>query len=205
MARRCRPWWPGRSGPGGRKLIACSAHHRRSRRRASASRRRWRRFSTRSSAVVGLVGASEVELELGVSRATAQVHLAELLKRGLIELDLADGLLGRPENRYHIRGSTRGRIPNLGWMLGAFERTAVASVVGSNAPFDVGSKMRRSPVIKMTVFLGMAVLLAAGMPSSKKSSSGTPTAAASTAAPAAAPSSAAASGACAAGAAAPAR
>ena len=64
--------------------------------------------------------------------------------------------------------------------------------------------MRRSPVIKMTVFLGMAALLVAGCSSSKKSSSGTPTAAASTAAPAAAPSSAAASGAGAAGAAAPA-
>lgn len=50
--------------------------------------------------------------------------------------------------------------------------------------------MRRSPVIKMTVFLGMAALLAAGCSSSKKSSSGTPTAAATTAAP----SSAAASG-----------
>lgn len=48
------------------------------------------------------VGASEVAAQLGVSRATAQRHLAELLKRGLIELDLAYGSAGRPENRYHI-------------------------------------------------------------------------------------------------------
>ena len=51
--------------------------------------------------------------------------------------------------------------------------------------------MRTSPVIKATVFLGMAALLVAGCSSSKKSSSGTPTAAASIPAAAAAPSSAA--------------
>ena len=53
--------------------------------------------------------------------------------------------------------------------------------------------MRTSPVIKATVFLGLAALLVAGCASSKKSSSGTPTAAGSTAA-AAAPASAAAGG-----------
>jgi response regulator of citrate/malate metabolism len=48
------------------------------------------------------LGASDVAAQLGVSRATAQRHLAELLKRGLIELDLAYGSAGRPENLYHI-------------------------------------------------------------------------------------------------------
>ena len=51
--------------------------------------------------------------------------------------------------------------------------------------------MRTSPVIKATVFLGLAALLVAGCASKKSSSSSTPTAAASTAA---APASAAASG-----------
>jgi predicted lipoprotein with Yx(FWY)xxD motif len=58
--------------------------------------------------------------------------------------------------------------------------------------------MSRSPVIKMTVFLGTAALLVAGCSSSKKASSGTPTAAATTAA-AAAPASAAPASAAAAG------
>jgi response regulator of citrate/malate metabolism len=48
------------------------------------------------------LGASDVAAQLGVSRATAQRHLAELLKRGLIELDLAYGSAGRPENLYHV-------------------------------------------------------------------------------------------------------
>jgi response regulator of citrate/malate metabolism len=48
------------------------------------------------------LGASDVAAQLGVSRATAQRHLAELLKRGLIELDLAYGSAGRPENLYHL-------------------------------------------------------------------------------------------------------
>jgi response regulator of citrate/malate metabolism len=48
------------------------------------------------------LGASDVAAELGVSRPTAQRHLAELLKRGLIEVDLAYGSAGRPENLYHV-------------------------------------------------------------------------------------------------------
>jgi response regulator of citrate/malate metabolism len=48
------------------------------------------------------LGASDVAAQIGVSRATAQRHLAELLKRGLIELDLAYGSAGRPENLYHL-------------------------------------------------------------------------------------------------------
>ena len=59
--------------------------------------------------------------------------------------------------------------------------------------------MSRSPILKATVFLGMAALLVAGCSSSKKSSSGTPAAAASTAAPAVAASSAAPAGAAAGG------
>jgi response regulator of citrate/malate metabolism len=49
------------------------------------------------------LGASDVAAQLGVSRPTAQRHLAELLKRGLIELDLAYGSAGRPENLYALR------------------------------------------------------------------------------------------------------
>jgi response regulator of citrate/malate metabolism len=48
------------------------------------------------------LGASDVAAQIGVSRATAQRHLAELLKRGLIELDLAYGSAGRPENLYRL-------------------------------------------------------------------------------------------------------
>ncbi len=64
--------------------------------------------------------------------------------------------------------------------------------------------MSRSPMIKATVFFGMAALLVAGCSSSTKSSAGTPTAAATTAAPAstaaaAAPASAAPASAAAAG------
>jgi predicted lipoprotein with Yx(FWY)xxD motif len=73
---------------------------------------------------------------------------------------------------------------------------AAARVVGPTAHYDVGSqKMRTSPVIKATVFAGLAALLVAGCSSSKKSSSATPTAAASTAAAAAPASAAAGSGA----------
>jgi response regulator of citrate/malate metabolism len=54
------------------------------------------------------VGAAEVANQIGVSRPTAQRHLAELLRRGLIEVSLAYGSAGRPENRYHVsRPSTK--------------------------------------------------------------------------------------------------
>lgn len=48
------------------------------------------------------IGASDVASQVGVSRPTAQRHLAELLRRGLIELDLAYGSAGRPENLYRL-------------------------------------------------------------------------------------------------------
>lgn len=48
------------------------------------------------------LGASDVAAQIGVSRPTAQRHLADLLRRGLIELDLAYGSTGRPENLYRI-------------------------------------------------------------------------------------------------------
>jgi response regulator of citrate/malate metabolism len=50
------------------------------------------------------VSAAEVADQLGVSRATAQRYLADLLRRGLVELDLNYGSTGRPEHRYQIRG-----------------------------------------------------------------------------------------------------
>lgn len=46
------------------------------------------------------VGASEVADRLGASRPTAQRYLASLLRRQLIDLDLAYGATGRPEHRY---------------------------------------------------------------------------------------------------------
>jgi response regulator of citrate/malate metabolism len=51
------------------------------------------------------LSASDVATQLGVSRPTAQRHLAELLKRGLIEVDLAYGSVGRPENLYRAAKS----------------------------------------------------------------------------------------------------
>jgi response regulator of citrate/malate metabolism len=52
------------------------------------------------------VSAADVAERLGVSRATAQRYLADMLRRGLIELDLSYGSPGRPEHRYRPR--TRG-------------------------------------------------------------------------------------------------
>lgn len=45
--------------------------------------------------------ASEVADRAGVSRATAQRHLATLAARGVIEVRLRYGTTGRPEHRYH--------------------------------------------------------------------------------------------------------
>jgi response regulator of citrate/malate metabolism len=50
------------------------------------------------------VSAADVADRLGVSRATAQRYLADLLRRGLVELDLNYGSTGRPEHRYQVRG-----------------------------------------------------------------------------------------------------
>jgi response regulator of citrate/malate metabolism len=49
------------------------------------------------------VSAADVADQLGVSRATAQRYLADLFRRGIIELDLNYGNTGRPEHRYQIR------------------------------------------------------------------------------------------------------
>lgn len=48
--------------------------------------------------------ASSVELaeRVGVSRATAQRHLAELAARGAVEVTLQYGSAGRPEHRYRV-------------------------------------------------------------------------------------------------------
>ncbi|WOF23971.1 response regulator [Microbacterium betulae] len=48
--------------------------------------------------------ASSVELaeRIGVSRATAQRHLAELAARGAVEVALRYGTAGRPEHRYRV-------------------------------------------------------------------------------------------------------
>jgi response regulator of citrate/malate metabolism len=48
------------------------------------------------------LSASEVAEQLGVSRATAQRYLADLVRRGLIDLSLNYGTTGRPEHRYHV-------------------------------------------------------------------------------------------------------
>ncbi|WP_345803271.1 response regulator [Microbacterium sp. AZCO] len=47
--------------------------------------------------------ATEVAERSGVSRATAQRHLATLAARGIIEVRLRYGTTGRPEHRYHRR------------------------------------------------------------------------------------------------------
>ena len=49
------------------------------------------------------LSAAEVAERLGVSRATAQRYLADLVRRGLAELSLHRGGTGRPEHRYHAR------------------------------------------------------------------------------------------------------
>jgi response regulator of citrate/malate metabolism len=51
----------------------------------------------------GEVSASDVADRLGISRATAQRYLADMVRRGLIDLDLSYGAPGRPEHRYRVR------------------------------------------------------------------------------------------------------
>lgn len=48
--------------------------------------------------------AAEVAERAGISRATAQRHLAALAERGLVEVSLRYGTTGRPEHRYRRRG-----------------------------------------------------------------------------------------------------
>ncbi|WP_410627902.1 helix-turn-helix domain-containing protein [Amycolatopsis sp. cmx-8-4] len=45
--------------------------------------------------------AVEVAKQLGVSRAAAQQYLADLVRRGLLDLSLNYGAAGPPEHRYH--------------------------------------------------------------------------------------------------------
>ena len=49
------------------------------------------------------VSATGVSDRLGVSRATAQRYLAELERRGLVELVLSYGQTGRPEHSYRLK------------------------------------------------------------------------------------------------------
>lgn len=52
------------------------------------------------------LSAAEVAGALGVSRATAQRHLAQLVRAGLVDLRLNYGSTGRPEHRYsHTKSS----------------------------------------------------------------------------------------------------
>ena len=53
------------------------------------------------------VSAAEVADKLGVSRATSQRYLADLLRRGHLELVLHYGATGRPEHRFRIALSAR--------------------------------------------------------------------------------------------------
>jgi response regulator of citrate/malate metabolism len=53
------------------------------------------------------LGAAEVAVRLGVSRATAQRYLATLVAKQAIDLDLAYGTTGRPEHRYLARSRRR--------------------------------------------------------------------------------------------------
>ncbi len=48
------------------------------------------------------MSAADVADQLGVSRATAQRYLADMVRRGTIELVLNYGSTGRPEHRYRI-------------------------------------------------------------------------------------------------------
>jgi response regulator of citrate/malate metabolism len=52
------------------------------------------------------LSAAEVAGILGVSRATAQRHLAQLVRAGLVDLRLNYGSTGRPEHRYRDARST---------------------------------------------------------------------------------------------------
>lgn len=47
------------------------------------------------------LSATGVADRLGISRATAQRYLADLVRRNLVDLSLNYGTAGRPEHRYH--------------------------------------------------------------------------------------------------------
>jgi len=49
------------------------------------------------------VSAADVAEAVGVSRATAQRYLADMLRRGVVELVLNYGSKGRPEHRYRVK------------------------------------------------------------------------------------------------------
>lgn len=51
------------------------------------------------------IGAAEVAEQLGMSRSSAQRYLAGLLRRGVLDLDLAYGSTGRPEHKYFVRAA----------------------------------------------------------------------------------------------------
>jgi two-component system CitB family response regulator len=51
----------------------------------------------------GETSASSIAERIGVSRATAQRHLANLASRGTVEVSLRYGSTGRPEHRYRLR------------------------------------------------------------------------------------------------------
>ncbi|HLJ03725.1 MAG TPA: response regulator [Solirubrobacteraceae bacterium] len=48
------------------------------------------------------LSASEIAEQIGISRSTAQRYLAELTRRGKLELRLHYGATGRPEHRYRV-------------------------------------------------------------------------------------------------------
>ena len=52
----------------------------------------------------GESSASDIAVRAGLSRATAQRHLAALATRGDVEVTLRYGTTGRPEHRYSVRG-----------------------------------------------------------------------------------------------------
>jgi two-component system CitB family response regulator len=51
----------------------------------------------------GEASAAEVGERVGISRATAQRHLAALAARTVVEVSLRYGATGRPEHRYAAR------------------------------------------------------------------------------------------------------
>jgi len=46
--------------------------------------------------------AAEVAASVGISRATAQRYLAQLVTSGLLDIDLRYGAAGRPSHRYRV-------------------------------------------------------------------------------------------------------
>ncbi|HEX5858763.1 MAG TPA: response regulator [Microbacterium sp.] len=65
--------------------------------------------STTERLILELLGdeessAADVAVRAGISRATAQRHLATLATRGAVEVTLKYGSTGRPEHRYRVTG-----------------------------------------------------------------------------------------------------